>query len=112
VCAQPNSSLSGGVRATAFDLLELITWSVNVLPHAATGPMQMTHTIGLACKPHAVVNLDNMDDVPRIVLKIQHNDQFRPTSNQTIVVPLGVPERVSARKHGSRAGWTHSKPEQ
>ena len=26
-------------------------------------------------------------------------------------VPLGVPERVSARKHGSRAGWTHSKPE-
>ena len=69
-----------------------------MLPHAATGLMQMTRTAGLACKPHAVVNLGNMDDVLRTVLKIQHNDQFRVTSNQIIVVPLGVPECVSAQK--------------
>ena len=31
----------------------------------------------------------------------------------TIVgVPPGMPERVSAQKHGSRARWTRSKPEQ
>jgi len=71
-----------------------------VLPHTGTGLMQMIRIAGLACKPHAVVNLDNMDDVPRIVLKIQHNDQFRPTSNQTIVVPLGVPKRVLTQKYG------------
>jgi len=39
-------------------------------------PMQMTRTEGLACKPRAVVNLGNMDDVLRTVLKIQHNDQL------------------------------------
>ena len=60
-----------------------------MLPHATTGLMQMTRIAGLACKPRAVVNLGNMDDVLRIVLKIQHNDQFQPTSNQTIVVPPG-----------------------
>ena len=86
--------------AAAFDLLELITWSVNVLPHAATDLMQVTRTIGLAYKPRAVVNLGNMDDVLRTVLKIQHNDQFRPTSNQTIVVPPGMPKSVLTQKCG------------
>ena len=56
-----------------------------MLPHVATSPMQMTHIEGLACKPRAVVNLGNMDDVLITVLKIQHNDQFRLTSNQAIV---------------------------
>ena len=82
-----------------------------MLPHVAIGPMQMTCTEGSACKPHAVVNLGNMDDVLRTVLKIQHNDQFRPTSNQTIVVPPSVPKSVSAPKRGSHAEWTRSKPE-
>ena len=72
----------------------LITWSVNVLPHAATGLMQMTRTAGLACKHRAVVNLGNIDDVLKTVLKIQHNDQFWLTFNQTIVVSPGVPKSV------------------
>ena len=69
-----------------------------MLPHAATGLMQMTRTTGLACKSRAVVNLGNMDDVLRTVLKIQHNDQFRLTSNQTIVVPPGMPKSVFRQK--------------
>ena len=68
-----------------------------MLPHVATGPMHMTHTEELACKPPTVVNLGNMDDVLRTVLKIQHNDQFRPTSNQTIVVPPGMPKCVDTK---------------
>ena len=71
-----------------------------MLPHVATGPIQMTRTEGLACKPRVVVNLDNMDDVLRSVLKIQHNDQFLPTSNQTIVVPPGMPKSVLTQKCG------------
>ena len=71
-----------------------------MLPHAATGLMQMTRTAGLACKPRVVVNLGNMDDVLRTVLKIQHNDQFQPTSNQTIMVPSGMPKSVLTQKCG------------
>ena len=71
-----------------------------MLPHAATGLMQMTRTAGLACKPGAVVKLGNMDDVLKIVLKIQHNDQFWLTSNQTIVVPPGVPKSMLTQKCG------------
>jgi len=57
--------------AAAFDLLELITWSVNVLTHATTSPMQMTRTARLAYKLRTVANLDNMDDVLIIDLKAQ-----------------------------------------
>ena len=71
-----------------------------MLPHAATSLMQMTRPTGLACKLRVVVNIGNMDDVLRIVLKIQHNDQFWPTSNQTIVVPPGVPKSVLTQKYG------------
>ena len=74
--------------------------SVNVLTHATTSPLQMTRTTRLASRLRVVANLNDIDDVLRIVLKIQHNDQFRPTSNQTIMVSLGVPKSVLTQKCG------------
>ena len=71
-----------------------------MLPHVAISPMQMIRTEGLGCKPCAVVNLGNTNDVLRTVLKIQHNDQFWPTSNQTIMVPPGVQKSVLTQKCG------------
>ena len=71
-----------------------------MLPHVAIGPMQMTRTEGLACKPRAAVNLGNMDDILRTILKIQHNDQFWPTSNQTIMVPPSVLKSMLTQKCG------------
>ena len=60
----------------------------------------MTRTARLASRLRVVANLSDIDHVPRTVLKIQHNDQFWSTSNQTIMVSLGVPKSVLTQKCG------------